>query len=263
MSGKAVHELTGERADEGALKVLSSGEGFGAPIDEMTADDRKNYYQVSNYLDRGCYHAVFRTLEALLGFAEVSGSDGSTQTIAGETWLIMTSVTFSESLIDRWIWIGGRDKLCKVRSAEVYTGAGGGSRVKLYDFDGGPNFEDHGLAPGTSQIEYSILPFRFEIDGSWSSGFLDSAGILRIWIYYSGDNAVSTFLMDDVLGVPVLITDGRPVAGKLMADEATSGEDVDGLKIPFFVLNRLEPKVEAVIRDVAPAGVRIVVYQVA
>ena len=258
MAGKAIHEFTAERCDSDALATLAAAYGYGPPIDQMVLADRKNYFQASHYQGRGAYQAAFDSLQAMFGWAETTGADGSTQTIAGETWLIMNSVVFTPALMDRWIWIQGRTRLCKIRSAEVYAGAGGGTRVLLYDFDGGPIFQAHGLSVGVSQITYAILAFRMELDGTWdSSGLVDTAGILRVWLHIQGEEA--TFLMP---AGAALIADGRPKAGKLMATEATDGYDVDGLKVPLFLLDNYKSKTKQALRDVVPAGVRVVVEQV-
>jgi hypothetical protein len=267
---RAVNDYTAERAngdrtmmDGMALDRLAVMRGFPRPLEEMTAIDMKRYEQAQWYLDRGPWWAAFRVLEGMFGWAmELPAAPrhlftGHVDNLGGTLWLhvrLQVDATWDLScFLDRWIWLGDRERLCRIKAIQ-YDGAVG-AYLLLYDTDG-PRHQAHDLASRLGvNVEWAILPFRFVQEGTYdSSGILVSAGSLTVLVYATDSSLPFTYIMlDDT----ALITDSRPVAGKIMANWTTPGFELGRLKAPLYALDPFRPITIEVLRTVVPSGVHV------
>jgi hypothetical protein len=241
--GETLRGMLISKATASQLWNLGRMYGFQRPFPEMTTEDYREYLLTQMYLARGSHLSLFRVLKAMFGWAEQSGT-GTTL----DDGIYCPNLAWTTTLNNRWIMIGGRR--CLVRSA--YPEDDGASTRFVFRPDEGPFWQSPYFG-GAESVEYSILAFTVTYMRGWEHvsaaqehGPLDCAGHLRVDLFVPAGTTPYTYLMHDA----ELISDGRPVAGKVGWYGHPGAE-----RGALYLLKPYKIETERVLTNVVPAGV--------
>jgi hypothetical protein len=257
------------------LDWVAADAGSPRLLREMSVAGLRMFLSTLWFLDRTTWWSVFRVLETMYSWVDLSGTDGFWQLSGGQWWFKSAglNIATSRNLHDNWIWID--DKLCRIIQADhgvVLTS------LLLEPVDW-PFWE--GITHDHDTHSWRVVPFRLmqTLGGTYiSTGghplLREKAGALDIFLYACNSEFPFTYLMQDSTQKIVLLDD-RPIAGKLMSDtpgpfdpgpyaagmENDPGNPSFGLmKAPLYSLAPYRKATKGVLADVISAGIRVEVY---